>query len=133
MKKLEKQIVDFFKEVPHIACLILFGSYAKNQATEKSDVDLAILWENGRSPDTETLIYLREDFSSRIGKEIDLVSLNGSSPILEMQVYNHGKILLLNKSKEFAEYQMRLFSDYAELKELRAPMEKEILKRKFYD
>jgi hypothetical protein len=28
---------------------------------------------------------------------------------------------------------MYLYSDYAELKELRAPMEKEILKRKYYD
>ncbi len=32
------------------------------------------------------------------------------------------KNLIMNNSREYAIYQMTLFSDYAELKELRAPM-----------
>lgn len=133
MSQIEKKIVDFFNKKTHLASVILFGSYAQHTENAQSDVDIAILCNPSNIPDPFTLISWREDLSALLHKDVDLVCLNTASPIIGMQVYKNGKILVVNDSQEFANYQIRLFVDYAELKELRAPMEKDILKRKYYD
>jgi len=130
---MKEKIGEFFKQIPHIVSIDLFGSYAEGTATEQSDIDLAILFEGGQAPNPLTLIEWREDLSTVLGKETDLVCLNDSSPILGMQVYQHRKALLVNDSSKRDQYYMRLLKEYVELKERRAPMEQNLLKRKFYD
>jgi len=61
---------------------------------------------------------------------VDLVCLNGASPILGMQVDKNRKNLLTKNPRQYTDYQMELFAQYAELKELRLPMEMAILQRK---
>lgn len=133
MGSIEEKILSYFKTLPQVISVILFGSYAQNRANSQSDVDIAILCEGGSVPDSLTIISWREDLSAALHKEVDLICLNTASPIIGMQVHKNGKELSVKNSQEQAKYQMRLFTDYAELKELRAPMEKEILKRKYYD
>ncbi|MBI3508189.1 MAG: nucleotidyltransferase domain-containing protein [Chlamydiia bacterium] len=133
MKLLEKKILHALAPTPHIVAIALFGSHAKNMATSQSDVDIAVLFEQPHIPDTNKIIQLREEISAVLGHPVDLICLNTASPILGMQVYLNGKWLKINNSKTFSQYQMLLFSDYAELKELRLPMEQNILKRKYYD
>lgn len=133
MDKLKKDILGFFEKIHYVSAIILFGSFSRNAENEKSDIDLAVLYEQNHVPSVETLISLREDLGSLLHRDVDLICLNTASPILGMQVYKDGKNLLVKDEKELACYYMRLFSDYAELKELRAPMEKDILKRKYYD
>ncbi len=133
MEKIKDILVKFFSDKSHVVAVFIFGSYAAGRETSESDIDLAILWDKPHVPDGETQIALREELSSLLSKDVDLVCLNTASPIIGMQVHNNGKILIVNSSRELADYEIRLFIDYAELKELRAPMEKEILKRKFYD
>jgi len=133
MESIEETVVDYFETLPQVISVVLFGSYAQDRANPQSDVDIAILCERAHLPDPLTLIAWREDLSSLLHKEVDLVCLNTASPIIGMQVHKNGKELLVKNRQEQAKYQMMLFTDYAELKELRAPMEKEILKRKYYD
>lgn len=133
MKDIEKIIVDYFQNKPGIISVILFGSYARNAATRESDVDIAVLFERSQIPKPLTLIDWREEISTLIHKDVDLVCLNAASPIIGMQVYKNGKKLIERDARQYAIYQIMLFSDYAELKELRTPMERDILKRKYYD
>ena len=131
--EIEKAIRLFFEKTSHIVSVTLFGSYARKTANKQSDVDVAVLFEQTHIPKTESLLALREELSNVLRKDVDLICLNTVSPIVGMQAYNDGRSILLNDTRKYADYQMSLFSDYAELKELRAPMEKDILKRKFYD
>lgn len=132
MDKLEKAATAYFSQKTGIVCLILFGSYAEERATETSDVDLAVLFSEPHVPDPMTLIEWRGDLSILLNKEVDLVCLNTASPIIGMQVYKNGRFLIQNDQRKYDDYQIRLFIDYAELKEIRAPMEQDILKRKYY-
>ena len=127
---LENIISEFFGSNPFIVSVDLFGSYAEGRATDKSDVDIAVLFEYGHIPSPLDMIGKKEDLEDLIKKEVDLIVLNDSSPILGMQVAKNCKNILMKKPKIYADYQMRLFTDYAELKELRLPMEKGMLKRK---
>jgi hypothetical protein len=130
---IEKKSLLFFKKLPYVVSVSLFGSYARGDANQESDVDVAVLFEQAHVPEPLTLIEYRESLSVLLEKEVDLVCLNTASPIIGMQVYNNGKNLLMNDSRKYAAYQMFLFNSYAELKELRAPMEKDILNRKLHD
>jgi predicted nucleotidyltransferase len=130
---IERIILDYFERDPYIISVTLFGSFARKAENADSDVDVALLWQRDHVPNVEQLITKREDLSTLLNKDVDLVCLNTASPIIGMQVYKNGKVLQVKNQREFANYQMRLFVDYIELKELRAPMEKNILKRKYYD
>lgn len=55
----------------HITSLALFGSMARGEATEKSDVDLLI--DFSQTPDLLTFIELEEKLKSALGKNVDLV------------------------------------------------------------
>jgi predicted nucleotidyltransferase len=119
------------EKLPHLVSAYLFGSQANNTQREDSDVDLALLFEWNHAPAGLDAIALRESIADAIGKEVDLVILNDASPILLMQVLK-GKELFVNNHSVNASFWMRAFTDYCDLKMMRAPLEKEILKRKFY-
>ena len=58
----------------HLAAVYLFGSYARKEATEDSDVDLMV----DRSGSTVRSMFdmgaLYEDLRESVGKEIDLIT-----------------------------------------------------------
>ncbi|MBP1681078.1 MAG: nucleotidyltransferase [Proteobacteria bacterium] len=55
----------------HITSLALFGSMARGEATEKSDIDLLV--DFSQTPDLLTFIELEEKLKSALGKNVDLV------------------------------------------------------------
>lgn len=55
----------------HIKSLALFGSLARDEATEKSDVD--VLVDFSQTPDLLTFIELEEKLKRALGKNVDLV------------------------------------------------------------
>ncbi|AHJ14289.1 nucleotidyltransferase family protein [Sulfurospirillum multivorans] len=55
----------------HITSLALFGSTARGEATEKSDIDLLV--DFSQTPDLLTFIELEEKLKSALGKNVDLV------------------------------------------------------------
>jgi predicted nucleotidyltransferase len=132
MKELETIIRKFFDSLEGIVSVDLFGSYAQNRQTEMSDVDIAVLWERNSVPEPLKQISWREELSTRLNKSVDLVCLNTASPIIGMQVLQHRKNILMKNQYQYENYQMVLFTSYADLKILRAPMEKNILNRKYY-
>lgn len=127
---IENIIRKFFEDKTGIVSVDLFGSYAQQRETEASDVDIAFLCEYGKVPSVFELMEWREEIETLIHKKIDLICLNEASPILGMQVAKNRKNLLMKKPRQYVNYQIKLFSEYAELKELRIPMERNILKRK---
>ena len=63
--------------------IFLFGSYARGQATEESDVDLRV--DKGRLKGLFALGALYSDLEERLGKRCELLA-TGS---LDQQVLNH--------------------------------------------
>ena len=50
----------------------IFGSYARGEQTEKSDLD--ILFEYGKTPNLFDWVGLEQDLSEELGVKVDLVS-----------------------------------------------------------
>ena len=60
-----------FKEKYSIDALYLFGSYARDEQTENSDIDLLIDFK--KTPDLLTFIELEEYLSNSLKRHVDLV------------------------------------------------------------
>lgn len=100
MDEIEKSLIDQLHKKPEIVSVYLFGSQAKGNQGKDSDIDIAILFDWENVPDQLELIEIREELSQILNNDVDLVCLNGSSPIIGMQVLKYGKLLFTNDPKK---------------------------------
>ncbi len=64
--------------------LSLFGSYAREEAHQNSDIDILVDFEI--TPDLLTFIELEDFLSQKLGKPVDLVPMRKLKPILKKQI-----------------------------------------------
>lgn len=110
-----------------VETLWLFGSEAKGTATAKSDLDLAALFL--RPPTPLERIEAAVDLGSFLGREVDLIDLDRTTPILAMQVLRHGRLLVDRNPTRRAAFFGRTISMYEDLKIVRRGAERSLLKR----
>ena len=83
----------------------LFGSAARDQATEFSDIDLLVQMEEGRT--LFDLIAFKLDAEALLGREVDVVSRDGLSPYLAEYILAEG-----NPNVILCERGIRTFETY---------------------
>jgi predicted nucleotidyltransferase len=95
----------------------LFGSEAKGTATARSDVDVAVMLE--KALDIDRRIDMTDAISASLGRQVDLVDIERSSPILMHQVLRDGLLLLdLDRFRRLM-YECTVPSRYRDLKRFR--------------
>lgn len=89
------KIQEFALNHLEILGVFLFGSYAKNQARESSDVDVAIYVDPdvGRGSTLDLRLRYTVELETAIGKQVDVIILNQAPPILRHQVFRHGILI----------------------------------------
>ena len=88
-----------FKNRPNVNFAYLFGSYAKGYASSSSDLDIGVFFKE--KPDILQLADLRADLQKTLHfDKIDLVSLNGASPILCFEAISGRRIFARDRSDE---------------------------------
>ena len=63
----------------------MFGSVARGEEGENSDLDLLVKFESGRS--LLDLIGLKQDLEELLGRKVDVVSEGGVSPYLRDRIF----------------------------------------------
>lgn len=129
----KNKLVDLLSEDQEICGALLFGSEAQEVANQESDVDIALLYNPGKIPSTWCLFQFQQKLTDLMHQEVDLVVLNDASPIIAMQAIKNGIPLFIRDKKRYQQFEVRLITDYADLKMMREPFEKNILKRKIHD
>ena len=66
--------------------LVLFGSLARGDADDHSDVDLAGEFDTAAGFSLLDLVRVEHDSSDLLGRRVDLVSLNGLKPLIRARV-----------------------------------------------
>ena len=81
--KQKKSIIDILvTEIsPHF--IVLFGSYAKENKREHSDIDLAYLSDKTLSP--YEIFMVGQKIASKLNVEIDLLDLKNASTVMQVQ------------------------------------------------
>jgi uncharacterized protein len=84
IKQILRQSKPLLQEQYQITQLGIFGSYARGEQTEESDVDVLIDYD--RAPTLFKLVELRDYLSSAIGMKVDIVTQNGLKPRIRERV-----------------------------------------------
>jgi predicted nucleotidyltransferase len=94
---LRTALSQYFENHPDlgVASVYLFGSHAESRAHRESDVDVGILLDWSRHPDSqdrfEMRIRLGSDLISVVGcNEVDVVILNDAPPLLGRKIIYDG-------------------------------------------
>jgi predicted nucleotidyltransferase len=90
-EKLRKQLVHLLSAQPEVEKVILFGSRARGDAEERSDVDLAIIAPTASPRQWLEIVYLLEEVDTLL--PIDIVRWEEASPPLQERILAEGKIL----------------------------------------
>ena len=97
--------------------IVLFGSHAKGRARPGSDVDIAVRAIQRPWDDWKWEFEVEAALSDAIqaDSEVDIVFLNGASPLLMFQVASTGQALFEKEEgafSEFRSYAARMYYDY---------------------
>jgi predicted nucleotidyltransferase len=91
-----QQIAEYFKTQP-VLKVWLFGSYARGEQTENSDVDLLIVPDKSQHFSLFTLSGMYEDLKELLGCEVDLITDGGLMPFARESA-DHDKILIYERA-----------------------------------
>ncbi|MEE9376762.1 MAG: nucleotidyltransferase family protein [Candidatus Lokiarchaeia archaeon] len=89
-EEIKKKIISIL--VKHgIKKILVFGSYARNEATPKSDLDLIVEFPEGTSLLDHVGIEI--ELSEALNMKIDLLSRNGISPYIKDKVLKESIVI----------------------------------------
>ena len=91
--EIKKKIVPILKrnDIKHAA---IFVSFARGEATKKSDIDILIEYKNDDDKSLFDLAHLKVSLEDKIGKEVDLVEYETIHPRLKKQILQEQMIIL---------------------------------------
>jgi len=93
--ELRRQLAELFESAHDVVAAYLFGSQASGNRGPLSDIDLAV-WLDDHGPARATQPAARSQLASLLvarDNEVELVVLNGASPLLAQRVIRDGELL----------------------------------------
>lgn len=127
-----EKIKSFFEGKVGIVAAYLFGSSAKATKPQAKDVDIAVLFQRGQVPNFDEQMEMRGSLASLLKKEVDVVILNRANPILKYQVLQHGLLISNPNPSQLNCFVVQAIMEYDDIKRVRAPIERNILKGRIY-
>ena len=83
-----RKYLDLKSKVYGIVKIGIFGSVARNEQTEDSDVDVCV---EMKKPDLFALVHIKEDLQELFGKSVDIVRLRKNmNPMLLSRIQRDG-------------------------------------------
>ena len=116
------EVASWAASFPQLEALLLFGSYARQEETPLSDVDLAYLLEEGLDPSIEAELdpKLYDGISRLLGTdEITLLNLAKAPISIAFSVLQEGKVLFSHCPERLRAFQERALILYPEVHRLR--------------
>ena len=90
-KLMDKEYIKQFCDKNGISEMSVFGSVARGEADEKSDIDLLV--EFSKPISLFGLVHLQNELEDHFDKKVDLVTKNGISKYIKDRVLKEAKVL----------------------------------------
>ena len=100
---------------------------ARGEMRPDSDVDLAVLFRGKTSFDA--LQERRVRLGQILRRDVDLIDIRGASPVLQMQILKHGRLLYEGDSSARVRFEQTVPGRYEDLKIIRRSAEAALLRR----
>lgn len=112
-----KKALDLLIKRINPIVVYLFGSAAKNELRDDSDIDIAYISEKCLTPYDNFM--LAQEIADLFKKDVDLVNLKEASTVFKAQVVGKGKKVYCSDENIRMYFEMRAFKEYALLNEER--------------
>lgn len=109
-----RRVLSGFDE---IRLAYLFGSEARGEARDASDVDIAVLAAGPLTLDLDGRI--RDALADALRRRVDLIDLATAPPLLLHKVIGAGRILICRDERERARFELRAISRFLDTRRLR--------------
>lgn len=116
-EEIKNKIVSFLKKEFQPKLIYLFGSFAKGEAREDSDIDLAIYTDEIINP--YDLFLAAGNLSFEVKRDVQIVHLKDISTVFSAQIVGTKEVLYCEDELLMANYDIRAFKDYVKLNEER--------------
>lgn len=126
-QNMQNQVVTVIRSKMPVHFIIVFGSYAKGNEREDSDLDIALFSEHEIS--AYERFILAGELASVLGIEVDLIDIRQIDTVFTMQIFSHGVPIYIEDPNQFYTQRMRAYSMYLSLNEQRAPVIQSIKER----
>lgn len=98
-----------------VEAIVLFGSYARGDERQDSDIDIAI--KPKKFMDKNEMIELQNAIEDEINLDVHLINLYTIEEDFKYDILITGKLLYVEDNLRFWNYMFKTFSDYLELNE----------------
>lgn len=126
-EELTQQLIDIINQHVQPDFILLFGSFAKGNAREDSDIDLAYFSKHPLS--SYERFNLAGELATVANREVDLVDIKRIDTVFTMEIFEQGIPIYIRDENEFTRQKIRAYSMYATLSEQRAPILEAIKER----
>lgn len=116
-EKDKNAIVEYLRDKLNPKFIYLFGSFAKGEGREDSDIDLAIYTEEKIS--SYELFLMANKLSFEVKRDVQIVDLRDIDTVFAAQIVGNREELYCEDEIIKANYNIRAFKDYAKLNEER--------------
>lgn len=107
---------EYFAHAPEVVAVYLYGSKARDDETEKSDIDIAIIFKNN----TANTLHLRGRFTQglthMLQTTVDVQNLATCDVSFAYRVIQEGKLLYVAKGYKLDDFVVDLMHRYFDLK-----------------
>ncbi len=110
-------IVDFLVEKLKPKFIYLFGSFAKGEGRDDSDIDLAVYLDEEINP--YELFIVANELSFEVKKDVQIIDLKKIDTVFAAQIVGNREELYSIDEYLKANYNMKTFREYAKLNEER--------------
>lgn len=118
--RIRETIKQFLIEHVSPYLIVLFGSFARGELRNDSDIDIAFLSE--KQFNDYQLFLLSQKLADKLGREVDLVQLDKASTVFQAQIVGTGETIYCTDETKKMYFEMRALKQYAKLNEERKPV-----------
>ena len=116
-ERAKKIITEYLKNKIKLSFIYLFGSFAKGEGREDSDIDLAIYPDEDIGP--YDLFIISNKLSSKIKRDVQIINLKNIDTVFAAQIVGNREELYCKDKTLMANYNIKVFKEYAKLNEER--------------
>lgn len=113
----KKIIVEFLINELKPKFIYLFGSFAKGEGRKDSDIDLAIYTDEEITP--YDIFIIANKISFKVNRDVQIINLKDIDTVFASQIVGNREELYCKDEILRANYNIRVFKEYAKLNEER--------------
>ncbi len=117
-KEQQKAAIEFLVDAFSPTAIYLFGSAARNELREDSDIDIAMFGNESHS--TLACYDAAQKMVNIFQRDVDLIDLRNASSVFAVQILSEGKAIYCNDINKKMQFEMIAYKAYAMLNEERS-------------